>query len=102
MATDLNPVAANWKALGIELEVPLAELNAIGALFTGEGGRAQVCLRRVLLEWLNNSTKPATREVLVEALRTGAMGEKRRADELPQGLSWICITVVIVTLYDLR
>ena len=100
MATDLNPVAANWKALGIELEVPLAELNAIGALFTGDAGKAQVCLRRVLLEWLNNSTKPATREVLVEAL--SAVGQKRRAAELPQGLLWICITVVMVALYDLH
>ena len=92
LTRDLIPVASKWKELGIELEVPMAELNAIGALFTGEEGKAQVCLRRVVLEWLNNSTKPVTRKVLQEALET--LGEKRRAEELPEGLLFLGMTII--------
>ena len=65
----------------------MGELDTIGALFTGEEGKAQVCLRRVVLEWLNNSTKPVTREALKEALET--LGERRRAAELPEGLLFV-------------
>ena len=82
LVTDLKPVATEWESLGIELEVE--GLKDIGALFTGQGGRVQVCLRRVVLEWLNNSSKPATRDVLKKALED--VGHERRANDLPTGL----------------
>ena len=82
LVTDLKPVATEWESLGIELEVE--GLEEIGALFTGQGGKVQLCLRKVVLDWLNNSTKPATRDVLKKALE--AVGHKRRANDLPTGL----------------
>ena len=87
MINDLKPVAAKWKALGIELEVPMEELKAIGARFTGEDGKAQACLQRVVDHWLENSTRPPTGEVLKEVLE--AVGHKRQANELPEGLSLV-------------
>ena len=79
---DLKPVAAEWESLGIELEVE--GLEEIGAVYTGQGGRVQMYLRKVVLEWLNNSTKPATRDVLKKALE--ALGHKQRANHLATGL----------------
>jgi len=64
----------------------MEELNAIGTHITGEQGKAEVCLQRVVLEWLSNSTKPITRDVLVEALGSSSVGEIHCAKELPQGL----------------
>ena len=84
MINDLKSVAAKWKALGIELEVPMEELKAIGARFTGEDGRAQACLQRVVDHWIENSTRPPTGEVLKEVL--DAVGNRRQANELPEGL----------------
>ena len=84
MINDLKSVAAKWKALGIELEVPMEELKAIGARFTGEDGRAQACLQRVVDHWIENSTRPPTGEVLKEVLEV--VGHKRQANELPEGL----------------
>ena len=87
MINDLKPVAAKWKALGIELEVPIEELKAIGARFTGEDGKAQACLQRVVDHWFENSTRPPTGEVLKEVLE--AVGHRRQANELPEGLSLV-------------
>ena len=87
MINDLKSVAAKWKALGIELEVPMEELKAIGARFTGEDGRAQACLQRVVDHWIENSTRPPTGQVLKEVLE--AVGHKRQANELPEGLSLV-------------
>ena len=84
MINDLKPVAAKWKTLGIQLEVPMEDLNAIGALFTGEDGKAQACLQRVVDHWLGNSTRPPTGEVLKEVLE--AVGHRRQANKLPEGL----------------
>ena len=84
LINDLKPVAAKWKALGIELEVPMEELKAIGALFTGEAGKAQACLQRVVDHWLENSTRPPTGEVIKEVLE--AVGHRQQANELPKGL----------------
>ena len=87
MINDLKPVAAKWKTLGIQLEVPMEDLNAIGALFTGEDGKAQACLQRVVDHWLENSTRPPTGQVLKEVLE--AVGHRRQANELPKGLSLV-------------
>ena len=87
MINDLKPVAAKWKTLGIQLEVPMEDLNAIGALFTGEDGKAQACLQRVVDHWLENSTRPPTGQVLKEVLE--AVGHRRQANELPEGLSLV-------------
>ena len=84
MIDDLKPVAIEWKTLGIELEIPIEDLNAIGALFTGQGGKTQACLQKVVYHWLENSTRPPTGEVLKEVLE--AVGHKRQANELPKGL----------------
>jgi len=84
LTSDLSPVASKWLELGIQLEVPMEELDAIGTLITGEQGKAEVCLQRVVLEWLSNSTRPITRDVLVEALGSSSVGEIHRAKELPQ------------------
>jgi len=64
----------------------MEELDAIVTHITGEQGMAEVCLQRVILEWLSNSTKPITRDVLVEALGSSSVGEIHCAKELPQGL----------------
>ena len=84
MINDLKPVATEWKALGIELEIPIGDLDAIGALFTGQGGKAQACLQKVVYHWLVNSTRPPTGKVLKEVLE--AVGHRRQANELPKGL----------------
>lgn len=84
MIDDLKPVATEWKTLGIELEIPIGDLNAIGALFTGQGGKAQACLQKVVYHWLENSTRPPTGGVLKEVLE--AVGNRRQANELPKGL----------------
>ena len=62
----------------------MEDLNAIGALFTGEDGKAQACLQRVVDHWLENSTRPPTGQVLKEVLE--AVGHRRQANELPKGL----------------
>ena len=86
LTTDLSPVASKWLELGRELEVPMEELDVIDTLITGKQGKAEVCLQRVVLEWLSNSTRPITRDVLVEALGSSSVGEVHCAKELPQGL----------------
>ena len=65
----------------------MEELNEIGARFTGEGGKAQACLQKVVGHWLENSTRPSTGEVVKEVLE--AVGHKRQANELPEGLSLV-------------
>ena len=84
LINDLRPVAAKWKTLGIELEVPMEDLKEIGARFTGEDGKAQACLQRVVDHWLENSTRPPTGEVLKKVLE--AVGHRRQANELSEGL----------------
>ena len=83
---DLKEVAAKWKPLGIELEVPGDELDEIGAFFGAGDGKAQGCLLGVINEWLQNThpNAPVTREVLKQALIT--IGRKVQAENLPAGL----------------
>jgi len=111
LTTDLSPVASKWRELGIQLEVPMEELDAIVTHITGEQGMAEVCLQRVILEWLSNSTKPITRDVLVEALGSSSVGEIHRAKELPQGLFlryctkysfFFCIIIYCMFMLSLR
>ena len=81
LVSDLMPVAAKWKDLGIQLSV--GNLENIS-----DGFSSSMCLRLVVIEWLNNSPKSATREVLKEAIEK--IGHKRLANrlssKLPEGL----------------
>ena len=81
MVSDLMPVAAKWKDLGIQLSV--GNLENIS-----DGFSPSMCLRLVVIEWLNNGPKSATREVLKEAIEK--IGHKQLASslssKLPEGL----------------
>ena len=83
---DLKGVAAKWKRLGIELEVPGDELEEIGGFFGSGDSRTQGCLLGVINEWLQNThpNAPVTREVLKQALIT--IGRRVLAENLPAGL----------------
>ena len=69
----LDGVAHEWNELGIQLNVK--NLKKISS-----GFNSQKCLREVVLHWLNNCTKPATREVLEKALE--AIQNRRLARNL--------------------
>lgn len=83
---DLKEVAAEWRQLGIQLEVPEDELKEIGGFFGSGDTKTQGCLLGVINEWLQNThpKAPVTREVLKQALIT--IGRKVQAENLPAGL----------------
>lgn len=86
MVADLTQVAAKWNHLGIQLGVEnLENIN--------DGFSSSMCLQLVVTEWLRNGPKPATREVLEEAIAN--IGHKRLASslssELPEGLLLVAL-----------
>lgn len=77
LVEDLQPLAANWKSLGTQLKIKRSELRNI------EGGnRVQNSFETVIEEWLNNVDTPHTKDALVEALWSHALGERRLADRV--------------------
>ena len=73
---DLNPVAAKWHDLGLQLGLDDGELRNI----SGDGGWAQACFRDMLVEWTNNETP--TRAAILTALRSRDVYYCALADEL--------------------
>ena len=69
----------------------MVELEDIGTLFT-EQGKVQICLRQVVIEWLNNCTN--IKAALEGALMSNSVGESRYAKELPEGLLLSNILVI--------
>ena len=76
LVKDLNPVAAKWHGLGVQLGLDDGELGNI----SGDGGRVQACFRDMLVEWMNNET-PTTAAVIA-ALRRRTINYCALADQL--------------------
>ena len=62
------PVAAKWKELGIQLQVPIHKLNEFQANNSGHPDSSQRCLSDMFIWWLNN-LRP-TLETLAKALHS--------------------------------
>ena len=71
-------MAAQWDTLGILIDVPVEELEAI----KGRGDRIDHCFQSVLYEWLKNGPSPRTKTTLLEALRSNALRESVLAEDL--------------------
>jgi len=76
LVKDLNPVAARWHGLGVQLGLDDGELRNI----SGDGGRVQACFRDMLVEWMNNETP--TTAAIIAALRRRTINYCALADEL--------------------
>ena len=73
---DLNPVAARWHDLGVQLGIDDGELKNI----SGEEGRAQSCFREMLDVWMRNQTP--TCRAIINALHSPAVQHNALASEL--------------------
>ena len=62
------PVAAKWKQLGLQLDVPIHTLDEIQANHENSPNFAQECLRDMFYWWLNNGCD-VTQERLERGLR---------------------------------
>ena len=74
--SELTPVSADWKSIGIALRLPIAILNRIHA---ENGGRPSDCLTSMATEWLKRNYKvekfgEPTWQWLVEAVGEPAGG----------------------------
>ena len=75
----LHSVSHKWLSIGVELGIPLSQLNIIKIDRLGVEER----MHSVLDYWMNNAADPLPSwEVLVDALRAPTVGESRLADEL--------------------
>ena len=54
MKSELTPVSADWKNIGIALRLPIATLNWIHA---ENGGRPSDCLTSMVTQWLKRNYK---------------------------------------------
>ena len=102
--TELHPARSKWYNIGLQLLVPVPDLQRIESEYKNDHG---TCLRQMLIKWLEMGT--ATWETLIEALQApivqgnentalaedlqrkycgkggeGGKGKKRRISE-PQG-----------------
>ena len=79
----LQPVAAEWKALGLQLGVPIGELKNIACTPANAAAGPTACLRDMLTKWLETTSTPNLTSLSV-ALRCDSVQEKRLADELKE------------------
>ena len=71
--------STKWYNIGLRLKVSVAKLDGIESQFSDHGK----CLREVLKEWLKGTAGTESAwGVLVEALRSQAVGETQLADQL--------------------
>ena len=76
----LNNIRAKWNNLGLQLGVSVGALNAIKKDYNSTSD----CLRETLTTWLKTCRLPPTWSDVVDALRSGSVGEVRLAVELEQ------------------
>ena len=72
-----NEVSSKWYQIGIQLEVPLDQLNSLRHQ-SGSDHRANLCC--ILVTWLKSGK--ASWEALCDALQSGMVGEKALAEKL--------------------
>ena len=78
---DLQPLAAQWRELGIQLRVPTSTLDRI----QGQKSMCLVCLLKIIQQWLE--TGPHTKDTLVEVLKRQSIGEHKLAKEISDNKS---------------
>ena len=66
---DVIELAAQWKPLGIQLNIPIETLDAIRE----EKDLCQGCLLQIINEWLVKVKGPHTKAMLVEVLKKKAV-----------------------------
>ena len=75
----LYSVCHKWLSIGLELDIPVFQLNIIETDILGAEDR----MRTMLDYWMNNATDPLPSwKVLVDALKAPTVGERRLAWEL--------------------
>ena len=63
--TELHPARSKWYNIGLQLLVPVPDLQRIESEYKNDHG---TCLRQMLIKWLEMET--ATWETLIEALKS--------------------------------
>lgn len=76
----LDPAASKWYELGLGLNVPAGQLDAI----KGRDGAVLTCFIAMLEEWVNNHPD-ASKEKVITALRSPLVGEGNLAGCLLRG-----------------
>ena len=76
LVEDLDPVAVNWKDLGLQLGIENADLNAI----CGNQNKARECFTQTLETWLQSGNP--THDTIIKALRSRAVGHDALARRL--------------------
>ena len=86
MDRDLGEVYENlinikhrWYVIGLQLDVETNKLDSIKSQFYQQPDMA---LLEVLKEWLKQTGKPCTWDVLVKALRTKSVNEEKTAENI--------------------
>ena len=77
----LYPARANWKNIGIELEVDMGTLNAIEEHCRNNPDK---CLPKMLDHWLKQVDPPPSWEALAKALESAPIGEGHLAEQIRQ------------------
>ena len=73
--TELHPVRSKWYNIGLQLLVPVTDLQRIESEYKNDHG---TCLRQMLIKWLEMGT--ATWETLVKALQAPIVqGDENKA-----------------------
>ena len=75
---ELHPVSHKWYSLGIQLQIPVGTLKRIEI----ENRQLTNCLLEMLTVWLQCSNPPPTLSVLIEALESSPVEERRLAQQL--------------------
>ena len=86
-------VADNWRSLGVQLLRP-DQQNLLNIIAANHPGNVVACCQDVLRRWLN-TTKDATWNQLIEALRSPTIQLNHLADQLEQMLSTKCKITLI-------
>ena len=80
LVDDLHDAAAKWKAIGVQLELPMAELKIIDMENRGDCNAALNAMLDGWMRQLNN----VTWEAVVEALKSKSVGEVALARDIEQ------------------
>ena len=74
----LFSVQLKWYDIGIELDIPVRELNLIKRKYNDDPGD---CLREMVIVWLQSFENPPTWKALTGALNARAVNERALATE---------------------
>jgi hypothetical protein len=78
---ELYHVRAQWKNIGIQLDIHMGTLNVVDERCRGDPDK---CLPDMLDHWLKQVDPPPSWEALAEALESAPVGEGRLAEEIRQ------------------